>query len=52
MKPDRWGCKADWEQELIDIAERERHDNLECDGPPLCEWCVLAKEIGEESLGG
>ena len=49
---DRYGCKSDYEQELIAIAEQESHDAGECKGAPRCAICLDAQERGEESLGG
>lgn len=50
MKPDRWNCRHDYEQELIEQAKQERHLVGECD--PDCEYCELARELSETALGG
>ena len=52
MKTDRYDCRHDREQDLDGIAERKKHDAGECDGAPRCEYCVLDRERGDESLGG
>ena len=46
---DHWGCKADYEQELIAIAEQESHDAGECEGPPRCGACLDLEEENEAS---
>ena len=45
---DRWGCKADYEHELIAIAEQESHDAGECWGAPRCWPCLDEQERGED----
>ena len=44
---DRWGCKSDYEQELIAIAEQESHDAGECKGAPRCGICLDLEEENE-----
>ena len=46
---DRWGCKADYEQELIAIAEQESHVAGECWGAPRCGACLDLEEENEAS---
>jgi len=48
LKDNRFETRHDYETELIERAEQERHLKLECDGPPRCDWCVLAIEMGDE----
>jgi hypothetical protein len=45
---DKWGCKADYENELAAEAERQRHDNGECEGTPRCGYHLDEEENQDE----
>jgi len=47
---DPYGCRADYEFEMITEARRLAHLDGECKAP--CDWCDDEKERGDESLGG
>ena len=46
------GSRHDAEQEAIEQAQLAKHMAGDCEGPPVCGWCMDAQELGEESLGG
>lgn len=39
-------------QEEREEYDRELHESGECWGFPRCEWCVIARQNGEDSNGG
>lgn len=41
---DRWGCKSDELQEMIDYTLQQLHELGECEGPPKCGWCLDENE--------
>jgi hypothetical protein len=40
MKENKWGTKADCEQELDGNAERQAHEDGTCGGMLFCDWCL------------
>jgi hypothetical protein len=49
---DYWGCVADYDHECADEARKQRHECGECQGAPVCAYCLTEQERGEESSGG
>ena len=52
MKPDKYNCRHERDQELIDEAKLQAHEQGECQGAPVCAYCLTEQERGEESSGG
>jgi len=37
--PDRYNCRHEWEQDLIEEARKQKHLDGECDGVSQCDYC-------------
>jgi len=36
----RWGSYDDYAREIDELAERQAHDESQCEGLPLCSYCL------------
>ena len=41
-------AKEDYEQEMIELAQKEAHDIGTCEGAPYCAYCLDDKEAKDE----
>ena len=50
MKPYPHNCQHDYEQELIELDQRNAHLASDCEGAPGCGDCLDAQEQAEAQL--